>query len=102
MNTLVVPVVPELQALARRLLIAPEEILAMAPDRPSYRGIRQDKTLALTQLRRSGIFALAPFKTRDNVSLLARYLDDPASPVREAALEVMTFWDETEPRTIAR
>lgn len=114
-NSLGVPVDRRLEALARRLIMAPGEILSSdglpPPKDDAERKFRENWQRGMeASLRREGVTALRPFKSDANIALLRPLLDDPASwrrtryegdltidlgreyYVRKAAYEVLREW----------
>lgn len=83
---LAVPVVPSLEAIARRLIKSPEDFLRPTQDLTAQtEGERQSQANALEGrrdvLRAEGIAALRYFKSKKNIALLKPLLNDPASMI---------------------
>ncbi|MGI9518117.1 MAG: hypothetical protein ACR2NP_13770 [Pirellulaceae bacterium] len=95
--SITIPIVPELEDMAKRLINSPEEFL---PNQDHHKS-------TLYKLRESGIVALRHFETMENISLLESLLDDPyfvtmhsgdEAPwkryvLRYAAAEVLKGWN---------
>ena len=102
---LLVPVVPELEAIARRMILSPASFL---PAESKVLGVSHPEYLAFKatdegSLRRMGVEALGRFKSGANIALLKRCLDDPflepywdidqdVYSVRKMALEALRKW----------
>ena len=102
-----VPVVPRLEAIAKRLILHPDSVI---PPRPrdkslSPEQIAQARKTDEEYLRAQGICCLAYFKSERNIKLVEGYLNDPAivpsrfapgstdQPVRSAAQWLLEGWD---------
>ena len=76
---LVVPVGPQLEKVARRMILSPRSFLPLEQE---IKGINHDDYLAARAndegtFRRMGVECLAHFKSDANIDLLKRQLDDP-------------------------
>ena len=98
-NQFYVPIVPELETGARNLLTNPKALLSRGAG--GRLGVRPENADTYTEnelatLRRSGIKALAHFKSSENTALLKRYRDDPS--VRDNVYEVLVAWGVQVPK----
>jgi hypothetical protein len=105
-TSLLVPVQPTLEKVAKHLIAAPEDFAAWTKNPP----LRWELGL----WRRDGVDALRYFKSKNNVRLLKSLLDDSESylagqehgitlrryPVRSTAYEVLKSWAIDVPRTV--
>jgi len=103
---LIVPIGPELEKVARRMILSPGSIL---PSEREIKGIGHADYLAAKavdegSVRRMGVQALAHFKSGANIDLLKRQLDDPfvendwyndqnVYSIRKLAFEALRKWD---------
>jgi len=103
---LLVPIGPELERVARRMILSPGSIL---PSEQEIKGIGHADYLAARaadegSVRRMGVQALAHFKSDANIDLLKRQLNDPfvestwdsdynVYSVRKMAFEALRKWD---------
>lgn len=104
-NGVLVPVVPELEQLARNLIIDPYGALRSAP-RPN-----ELANLHAAWYRKQGLELIRPFKSERNIAIVKKYLDDPAVRgeyradgtsrpeywVRDAALQTLKEWSVNAP-----
>lgn len=102
---LLVPVVSQLETIARRMVLTPASFL---PTEAEVHHVSHEEYLAFKakdegRIRKLGIQALAYFKSRTNIELLKRYLSDPfIEPewefekdvyiVRKRAFETLQKW----------
>jgi hypothetical protein len=102
---LLVPVVPQLETIARRMVLTPASFLPAEAEVPR---VSHEEYLTLKardegRIRKLGVEALAHFKSRANIELLKRYLSDPfIEPeweyekdiyiVRKRAFETLQKW----------
>jgi len=111
-NTVTVPIVPELEAFARRMILEPEALFPPREHRRIPNDLQSSATFLLSELdwlRLAGVQALVHFKSRDNIALLKPLLADPTLwgqwhpnaegielerfyPIRKAAYEVLSGW----------
>jgi len=108
-NFLVMPMVPELERTAKRMLLSPEQFI---DDQHPL------DTITRMQLVEAGIAALRHFKSDENAAMLKSLLDDPTTlrstydhgrykgmtvlmyPIRAAAWDVLRRWGHEFPRPV--
>jgi len=111
-NTVTLPIVPELEAFAKRMILEPEALFPPGEHRRIPNDVQSSTTFLLNELdwlRLAGVQALVHFKSRDNIALLKPLLADPTLwgqwqanaegtklerfyPIRQAAYEVLSGW----------
>jgi len=111
-NDITLPLVPELETLAKRMIREPEALSPLREHRRIPTDLQSSATFLLSELdwlRLAGVQALVHFKSRDNIALLKPLLADPTLwgqwsanaegnklerfyPIRKAAYEVLSKW----------
>ena len=111
-NTVTLPIVPELEAFAKRMILEPEALFPPRGHRRIPSDLQSSATFLLSERdwrRLAGVRALVHFKSRDNIALLKPLLADPTLwgqwypiaegtelerfyPIREAAYKVLSGW----------
>jgi hypothetical protein len=82
-NRLDVPICPDLEALARRMIQSPGDFVAQSDFRPptnaaERKSVEEWVQTTRDQMRREGVRGLSHFRSAENIALVKTLLDDPA------------------------